>query len=118
MAGIGLARHANFAEAALLRDDDSCHFAEPDADDLAGRGPAPVGCYAPNAWGLHDMHGNVSEYVADHYTPTLPGGTDPLVRLKKGGDHLVLRGGRIYSLAWSGPSRAGQPAPRTGGYCP
>ena len=49
-----------------------------------------VGSYAPNAWGLYDMHGNVYEWCLDWFG-TLDGGTDP--KGVTSGSYRVLRGG-------------------------
>lgn len=49
-----------------------------------------VGSYAPNAWGLYDMHGNVWEWCLDWYG-SLSNGTDPLGPVS--GSYRVIRGG-------------------------
>ena len=53
----------------------------------------PVGERKPNAWGFHDMHGNVWEWCHDRYGGPLPGGsvTDPKGPIM--GINRVFRGG-------------------------
>jgi formylglycine-generating enzyme required for sulfatase activity len=50
-----------------------------------------VGKKQANAWGLHDMHGNVWEWCRDGFIDQLPGGVDPEVAQE--GPVRVYRGG-------------------------
>ncbi|MFN9945901.1 MAG: formylglycine-generating enzyme family protein [Planctomycetota bacterium] len=78
---------------------------------------AVVGSYAPNAWGLHDMHGNVWEWCQDSwgFSTSYPSAavTDPFVASGPSTPSRVFRGG-----SWNDFSRNCRSASRYGLYPP
>ena len=76
----------------------------------------PVGRYCGNAWGLHDMLGNVWEWCRDGYAPSLAGGVDP--RGPSAAPDRVLRGGCWHdagsNLRSGGPRHWGPPETQRG----
>ncbi len=75
-----------------------CDHEKINGANFAGEGcpgqAEPVGSYAPNPFGLYDVHGNLWEWVEDVYLPDAYARhdrQDPLVTT--GGTHRVFRGG-------------------------
>jgi formylglycine-generating enzyme required for sulfatase activity len=75
------------------------------------RGTTPVSLFAPNRWGLHDMHGNVWEWVQDAVHDSYAGAPLDGSAWEQGGDaaRRVLRGG-----SWSNHPRYLRSALRNG----
>jgi len=70
-------------------------------------GPVAVGGFAPNAWGLYDMHGNVAELCQDWYKEGYPAGPVNDPQGPQSGKYRVLRGG-----SWSFTERRMRSADR------
>jgi formylglycine-generating enzyme required for sulfatase activity len=64
--------------------------------DNSGSKTHPVGTKKSNAWGLHDMHGNIAEWCEDLFDEELVGGTNPTGA--PSGDYRSARGGFSNSI--------------------
>ncbi len=71
---------------------------DPRFDDGALLSVAP-GRYRPNAWGLHDMHGNVAEWTTSAYRPYGSEAADGKENLT-GESRKVVRGGSWRDRPW------------------
>jgi formylglycine-generating enzyme required for sulfatase activity len=78
-------------------------------------GTMPVGSFPPNAWGLHDMHGNVAQWCQDRFGPYDDNAVDP--QGPQEGGSRILRGGswndapargRSAARAWDSPDNRGR----------
>jgi formylglycine-generating enzyme required for sulfatase activity len=61
---------------------------------------APVGSFAANAFGLHDMQGNVLEWVQDCYQSYVDAPVDGTARTRCDADIRMLRGGSWLQEPW------------------
>jgi formylglycine-generating enzyme required for sulfatase activity len=93
-----------FNTGGILSLDDANYLYSETGEKIGPGEPKPVGSYPPNAFGLHDMHGNVHEHVADRwhdgYTGAPSDGSAWMTPSHESADLYVLRGG-----AWDGLPR-------------
>ena len=74
-----------------------CRFATMPQSALP-QGPAPVGSFPPNSFGLYEMHGNVWEWTLDWWNASLPDAVDGSPMVEGDYETRVIRGG-----SWAHP---------------
>ena len=95
-----LGQFANFADRSLFNANEEVHFifAHREIDDGTAHGFSNIGRYLPNAWGIHDMFGNASEYCAGYYAEEFSGKVNYHLKNSRDRGIAILRGG-----AWCTP---------------
>ena len=94
--------HANLAD---MTSQKVWHWLQPGESKFNDKvfASADVGTYAANAWGLHDMHGNVAEWTVSPYRSySFRADVEP-----SEGDRVVVRGG-----SWNDPAKNARSAYR------
>ena len=107
-----LCRYANHA-------DDSTDYSNRNksCSDGVGERTAVVGRYLPNSYGLHDMHGNVWEWVQDCWNDSYVGApTDSSAWTQGDCSRRVYRGGSWYNILGGATSAYRNEGPRTDHY--
>ncbi|GAA5482671.1 formylglycine-generating enzyme family protein [Haloferula sargassicola] len=80
-----------FSCGSMITPDDANFLYDEDGNRVGPGGRTPVGRYAPNAFGLHDMHGNVCEWTANRWRPTHGGPPHPDKVIRGGAWDLMPR---------------------------
>jgi formylglycine-generating enzyme required for sulfatase activity len=103
--------YENIADQSLKRDQPDAVPVFANCDDGYGYTTAPVGSFKPNRWGLHDMLGNVANWVEDCYVDSYSGTpTDGRPNTSGSCTSRVVRGG-----SWSNGPRLVRAADRDNG---
>lgn len=106
----GLCKYGNVADATARKGGGPATWQYTNCSDGFGMTTAPVGSFAANTFGLHDMHGNVWEWLGDCYRDSYAGApSDGSAWMQEPCTRRAVRGG-----GWSYAPKFNRSADRNG----